>query len=229
MCLLVPSVRSTHTQLSKHCTFWVFSLVYWYKLMSNVRSNKVIFVMVKYKDDSPQITQKLNKSWIVKTGHHQLFYILFWFVHLWLLFIYFFKWWPICPSRADSCPDWTQSWLVQNASSSAPPSRSSLIHARFQGSFCPNGVSGTIPLVQRDIENTPNGAIEPDWFFSLCYSHHSWYLTSPPLDPAHLLRGPHPVLSSINHLFVWTGTCIMFQNVNKSVVCKRIIHLSFIR
>lgn len=42
------------------------------------------------------------------------------------------------------------------------PACSSLIHVGLQGSFCPNGVSGTIPLVQRDSENTPNGAIEPD-------------------------------------------------------------------
>lgn len=49
------------------------------------------------------------------------------------------------------------------------PARSSLIHVGLQGSFCPNGVSGTIPLVQGDIENRPNGAIEPDGFFPLVF------------------------------------------------------------
>lgn len=42
------------------------------------------------------------------------------------------------------------------------PACSSLIHVGLQGSYCPNGDSGTIPSVQRDTKNTPNGAIEPD-------------------------------------------------------------------
>lgn len=50
------------------------------------------------------------------------------------------------------------------------PASSSLIHVVLQGSFCPNGVSGTIPSAQRDTENTPNGVTESHWFFLTLFS-----------------------------------------------------------
>lgn len=78
------------------------------------------------------------------------------------------------------------------------PAFSSLIHVVLQGSFCANGVSGTIPSAQRDSENTHLMESLSHIDFSRRYSYHARYLTSPfplslPLFSSLLLRGPRPV------------------------------------
>lgn len=115
--------------------------------------------------------------------------------------------------------------IIGGKNRTVAPAFSSLIHVVLQGSFCTNGVSGTIPLAQRDSENTHLMELFSHIDFSRRYSYNARYLTSPfplslPLFPLPTTpRAPPCVRSIPPQLFCTQLNVNAWQRVLLQVNC----------
>lgn len=105
-------------------------------------------------DESCQILSRYAMSLLILCSHILIDGLSVWSMWIWVL---------SCQRKVMPRLDIKQ--ISGESTTQWAPASSSFIHVGFQGSFQPNGVSGTIPPAQRHTENTPNGAIESHWFF----------------------------------------------------------------